>query len=316
MKVLLLAPLDNYVDDINCCNSYNSVMAFFLKKYLKKYDVDVELIPVADSFTRKQISKSNFRTFKKLILDTNLLETFDKIIILGIKSLRSIHPKVLEEILKCKDKIFELDETAKRRSEDFTTLFMVGDEEYTNAKFIGQGVDLDFLYPEQSHKELVIHVDHPWYTGVHYFDLIYEKNLQLIKEEIFKKYGFESVKFIYHTEEIEDISKINSLTNPQNVSFLKLSEIYRKTHVGFISHPESMGNYPLELAACGAVVVLPNNNAIPGFIKNQINWVSIGQENFWDYIFLNLDEIQKSNQQKAIKFSYDAVVERIINIIK
>ena len=181
-KFLLLTPLPEYQDDINLCNSFNSVMTFFLKKYLEKAGCDCKVIPTEDAFTIKHASKSNYHTFKRLIEDTGVLDEFTYVVILGIKSLRSCDPRILH-ILKnnVKGRLFELDETGKRSNSEFVCIYMIPADETDNTKFIGQGVDLDFLYPDKQPNILSIHVDHAWPARAEYFDRIREQLTELVE---------------------------------------------------------------------------------------------------------------------------------------
>lgn len=315
-KILLLTPLSDYTDDILLCNSFNSVMTFFIKKYLEKLGNHCKVVAVEDAFTIKRVTKSNYTTFKRLVEDPGLLNKYDTVIVLGIKSLRSCDQRIID-LLKTKGKkrVLELDETGKRVHTDFTCIFMIPEVDTSDTKFIGQGVDLDYLYSEKSDTTLVVHVDHPWPTRAEYFDQIQEKLQELVKSQIYKNYGFTDLEIIYHTVPVTDVASINNTLVPPNVSFPELAEIYRKVHVGFISHAETMGNYPLELAATGATVVLPNAKGVPSSVMALTKHYIIDIENFWDTVLTNLDSTNKENLERAKAFSYECVAKRIIKIL-
>ena len=314
-KFLLLTPLPEYQDDINLCNSFNSVMTFFLKKYLEKAGCDCKVIPTEDAFTIKHASKSNYHTFKRLIEDTGVLDEFTYVVILGIKSLRSCDPRILH-ILKnnVKGRLFELDETGKRSNSEFVCIYMIPADETDNTKFIGQGVDLDFLYPDKQPNILSIHVDHAWPARAEYFDRIREQLTELVESQIYKAYGFESVEILFHTVPVDDIALINNTVITPGIPFPQLAEIYRKVNVGFVSHAETMGNYPLEIAAAGGTVILPDSKSLPGAVKALVKFYTSDIDNFWHTVLSNLMQTQEQNILLAKNFSYEKVVNRLITI--
>lgn len=316
-KILLLAPLADYHNDINLCNSYNSVMTFFLKKYLERAGCDCKVIATEDALTIKRVSKSNYTTFKRLVEDNNILNEYKYVVILGIKSLRSCDPRILN-ILKnnVKGRVFELDETGKRANPEFTCVYMVPADETDNAKFMGQGVDLDFLYPVKQPNILIVHIDHAWPTRAEYFDQIRERLKELVESKIYKTYGFQSVDIIYHTVPVSDITQINNSTKTPGVPFPELAEIYRKVNVGFISHAETMGNYPLEIAATGATVILPDARGVPKSVMHLVKFYRSDIDNFWNTVLSNLAQTQNENIEMAKNFSYEKVADRLINIIR
>lgn len=313
-KFLLLTPLSDYQDDINLCNSFNSVMTFFLKKYIEKAGYECRIIPTEDAFTRKQISKSNYQTFQRLIEDTGVLDEFTQIVILGIKSLRSCDPRILNVLNNVKGQIFELDETGRRANSDFVTIYMIPAEETDHTRFIGQGVDLDFLYPDKQSDILSIHVDHAWPTRAEYFEQIRSKLAELVESKIYKEYGFKSVEILFHTIRIDDITLINNTVNTADVPFPELATIYRKVNVGFISHAETMGNYPLEIAAAGGTVILPRSKGVPRSVMALIKFYPIDIDKFWHTILSNLTQTLEQNTLLAKNVSYEKVAERLIHL--
>lgn len=290
-------------------------MTFFLKKYIEKAGYECKIIPTEDAFTRKQISKSNYQTFQRLIEDTGVLDEFTHIVILGIKSLRSCDPRILNVLRNnVQGQVFELDETGKRVNADFVTIYMIPAEETDNTRFIGQGVDLDFLYPAKQPNILSIHVDHAWPTRAEYFEQIRERLLELVESKIYKTYGFESVEILYHTIRVDDITLINNTVSTPGVPFPELAAIYRKVNVGFISHAETMGNYPLEIAAAGGTVILPVSKGVPGSVMALIKFYTIDIDNFWHTILSNLTQTLEQNTLLAKNFSYEKVAERLTHL--
>jgi hypothetical protein len=315
-KILLLLPLYSYVNDITKCDNYNSVIAFFFKKYLEKKGYYCTVVPMEDTFTMKGQSKSNYSTYKRLIEDTKLIDTHDVVIILGIKSLRNCDERIINSLKnKGKQNVLELDETSNRADPNFSCIFMMGEKTEENSHFVGQGVDLEFLYPDKSNSILTVHIDHPWPSRVQYFEIIQQKLLELQENQIYKKYGFNELEIMYHTIQITDIKSINENLIPPNISFLELSKIYRKTHVGFISHRETMGNYPLEMAATGATVILPYRKAVPGAVMSLIKFYDINMPDFWETVLINLKNTSDENVEKSKEFSYESVTNRISKIL-
>lgn len=317
-KILILTPLPQYGDNIESLDSYNYVVTFFIKKYLERLGNQCTVVAAEDAFTVKHVSKSNYATFKRLVEDPGLLQTHDAVIILGIKSLRSCDYRIIDLLkTKGKTKVLELDETARRPNLEFTCMFMVPGEETVDTRFIGQGVDLDYLYPEKSDSTLVVHVDHPWTASsrADYFDRVQEKLRELVESNVYKKYGFNDLEIIYHTIPVTDISTIDNSLIPPNVPFTELAKIYRQSHIAFISHAESMGNYPLELAATGATVILPANKSVPNAVMALIKFEDINIDNFWGTILAGLKETQEENIKRAKEFSYENVAKRIMQIL-
>lgn len=316
-KILLLLPLDSFIDDISECNNYNTVVAFFFKKYLEKKGYHCKVVPMEDSFTRKGHSKSNYSTYKRLLEDTELIDTYDVVIVLGIKSLRNCDEGIINSLkTKGQQNVLELDETSSRAHPDFTCIFMMGPKILENSHFVGQGVDLEHLYPDKSNSILTLHIDHPWPWRSQYFETIQQRLFELQENQIYKKYGFDELEIIYHTIPVTDIKSINDNLTPPDISFLELSKIYRKTHVAFISHRETMGSYHLEMAATGATVISPSRKALPGETRNLVLLTPINISDFWETVLMNLENTSNENIEKSKEFSYESVINRISEIIE
>lgn len=316
-NLLVMSSSYDYSDDINECKSFTPVLSNFLHKYLAKNSYKSEVLCMLDSFRHKRFSVSNYETFKKIVIDTDVLKEYDNILIVGINPLKKCDPRIIEYLKSnVKGKILAIDETTRRPPGlPFICAFMIRDDESDLCKFIGQGVDLDYLYPDQNGSKLVIHIDHAYPSAVEYFDKIKKVLQKLLEYKFYENYGYESVKIIFHDEKINSLEQLHNNQENNIISFPKLAKIYRSSHIAFVSHMESMGTYPLEMSACGAVVIIPDTLAVKKQVLDQISYVDLDEQFDWNDLLRGLENIKEKNREKSKYFSFDTVIQRIDKIL-
>ena len=313
MKILIFAHVDQYVDDLSQCKNFNQVQTYFVKKHLLKLGVDVVVQPAAGWLGVKKQTKSTWYNFVQNV-DISLLNNYDSILFTGAIPTKKTSPTIMKWLNdNYKGVLAEFNERSKPPSTDLL-FFALPASESARCKWIGPLYDGDCLYPEQQYDKLIIHIDHHYPGREDSSEKIKRLIEELPNNKIFQQ-GWKGYEIYYHSKKINDLENFDFYNPPPNTAFANLSRIYRSTHVGFLSHRETLGMYPFEIAACGGVVAVLDELHLTPAIANIID-VEWGEENFWNRVLPKLtSDLAHVRSQRVSNFSYKHGIARVYDYI-
>lgn len=172
-------------------------------------------------------------------------------------------------------------------------------------------VATDFFAPNQdwSSSTLKIHIDHNLDGRENIFPDI-KNALYKIKKSIKKYREWDDIEVYYHDTlcEIEDIGH-----NDYNFIPLKnLSELYGSCNIAFLSHKETMGQYPLEMMSCG-VPVIGKPNHVQWSEPEIINIHNLDVDTFLKKE--NLKRLSIKNNHLISKYSFETFAQNVYQYI-
>jgi hypothetical protein len=178
----------------------------------------------------------------------------------------------------------------------------------------GVSVANDIFVPNQNFSDGIfkVHVDHN-YVGVDNSFKEIKVFLQDLESKVQRDSYWKNLEVYYH----DSVCDINDLGHFDfnNLDILSLAKIYSQCHLSFISHRESLGQYPLEMLSSGAGVVLLNDKFLKDSIRDNLEKFLITD---MSQISLCVDDLlrqQKNNRNNVLKYSYFAFVNNILKFI-
>lgn len=179
----------------------------------------------------------------------------------------------------------------------------------------GLTVASHIFLPKQNFDDriLKIHIDHNFQGRETVFKKIKEI-LYEIENRIKTHYFWKDLEIYYHSKK-ESIERLGHF-DFSNISLSSLANLYGSCHIGFMSHRETLGQYPLELLSCGAIVIGDTANHLPKEVSEQfsitdINDFSIDEIIDPEYVRKNITK----NREKILKFDFDNYSRKILNFI-
>lgn len=176
----------------------------------------------------------------------------------------------------------------------------------SNYKYLPKFIDENILYPEQTDK-LTFFVDHYKHQN---------ENEKIISNQaihyIFKQiYNLDiSIDVYFHSEKgLEKNPKqinipINNKMNFKIIPYDEIIKIYRKTHLFFPTHRETMGLVAQEIGMCGGLTVM-QKWMYPEFTHNEFNHYiySFKQPIDFKFIFnlISRDDFLINNRRKVLE---------------
>lgn len=309
--ILIIVHSFHYEDRLEACLNYCEVAAYFLNKHLKANNIHTHVIAGEQWMGTKQKFKSTLESFESHF-DKNLLQVYHHVIFVGACPLKQTHPKIIEWFNhNVKGKFIEIAEM-KRGAKGHFQFFALPDTENESDKFIGPMYDSDSLYPDKQYTKLVLQIDHHMEGRGDCHQQIIEKIQELPSNQIFQKH-WNGYELYYHGQKLNSISDFDYYNRPPNIPFAELSALYRRTHIGFLSHRETLGLYPVEMAACGTVVALLGK---PRFLQrsmHKIVSVELNGDDFWDRVLPKVTPEYAKQVSGNIAFcSYENGVSKIL----
>lgn len=312
MKVLFICKYGDEIeqDKYENLNNISSVYGYFFYKTFINYCKE-KVIPL-----ETKITGMNY--------DFELLDEYDYCFYLynrGISLLKPDKYKILRS--KIKSKILTIAPTSKIQGEEDCLLFFVGKQKSRTLR-INLVSDPKMLECKQDPEKIRILVDHEYYGKKHSRLFKMDKTLETIESLLkFKKeYDEKDIGKLYKKREIEIIqintkdnkgySIINSLKDVEGyertkaTSFKNIYEIYNKSDIFVVTHPEAMGLSCVECNQAGCKVVSPVDYIKKDF-SELLDIVYVENDNYnWEEIINSLDNIRTKRKVRGLTY-YKAV---------
>lgn len=313
MKLLLIVHSDHYENDLNKCTNFNTVLAYHIKKEFESNNVECLVVPGESWLGIKKQKKSTWSTFER-DFNKNLLKAYPNVLFVGAIPMKNVHASIIEFFYKNVTGVFGVCNEYLDKVHGDVMFFMLPDSSTENQQYIGPMYDSQYLYPDKQYKTLILHIDH-YMQG----RLDWAKDIKLAIQDLennqYFKNHWSDYEVFYHSKKLNSINEFVFEDRPPNIPFAQLSEIYRKSHIGFVSHRETMGMYPIEMAASGTILAT-TVKVLPRSMYELINHVNYC-ENFWDTILplVNQEQVKK-NAEKVASCSYKVGAEKILSAFK
>jgi hypothetical protein len=162
-----------------------------------------------------------------------------------------------------------------------------------NNHHIGWAADRQLLYPAKEAGELRIVIDHPYYKdGQPDFTATITQDALAFTYTSRWRNRYDRVRLRRLVNGgAEDVTVENSASKPfdrRHVSFEEIAAEYRRTHVYFVTHKESVGLTCLEMGLCGALVVAPKGFIYPDRLQT-VRHVEYEGAVPWDLVMSRID---------------------------
>ena len=176
----------------------------------------------------------------------------------------------------------------------------------------GLTVAHDIFLPRQDFDKRVfkIHVDHDLADRENVFSKI--KNIIIdIKEKISGHSHWQDLIVIYHDKEVA----VEQLGNIEydHLPIKELATLYGSCHLSFLSHRETLGQYPLEMLSCGVNVIARSSH----ILHDKLSTIDIDKDIDYDQL-LDLDFIKESiirNRDSVNDYSFKSYTDKILSFI-
>lgn len=313
MKLLIIVHSDYFEDDLNKCKTFNTVLACNLKKEFEANGVECLAVPGESWLGVKKRLKSTWAAFER-DFDQQLLNQYENVLFVGAIPLKLAHASIIEYFKKNVKGLFAVCNEYKIKVHGDYLFYAMPEEGSENQIHIGPMFNSEYLFPEKQYKKLILHIDHYYPGRADWSDGIKLAVQQLENNPYFKNH-WEGYELYYHSQKLDSIEQFNFYEKPPNIPFSELAEIYRKSHIGFVSHRETLGMYPIEMAATGTMLATTPKMLAPSMF-DYINYVNY-TDNFWNEILPQINEEQaKKNAAKVEKLSYKNGVKRILEVLQ
>lgn len=314
MNILMIVHCREFIDDIAQCKEFNTVMGYHLKHALEKNGANVKAISGEPWLGVKKKVKSTWDSFNKTF-DKSLLTEYEHVLFVGTVPLKIVNSSIIKYFRENVQGVFgETRERAEGLHGD-VLFYIMPHQETQGYVYLGPMINTDFLYPEKQYEKLVIHIDHH-YLGRADCSIQIKNLLATLEENKYYQEHWHGYELYYHSKKFNSISEFNFYDIPPNIPFSELSSIYRKTHIGFISHRETLGMYHIEIAAAGGLVINGINKMLPASMIELVNYHD-HCEDFWSNILplITLDNA-RFNSEKVKNLSYDNGAKKILKIFR
>ena len=312
MKIVFFAgiPKRNINDlSVNDINGTAALYSYFLRKEFHKIGIETD-------YCEAHSEKSDPSQLNKIEVPSgdHIISVAQRGFTSRCKILPSLYDKVKRSI---KGKITSIcDKSTKDPVEDIIFYAMNDSNRMTKNIYVGTAIDPTILYPEQDSGCIRILIDHAYYGfGKN------DKSKQISEQclEFQKNYKHKKViirRFSGPTG-IEDVTFNNSdpgiYKRQTSLSYPIACQEYRKCHIFFVTHQESLGLSASECSACGSYIVSPTNYIKPAVLK-QFRHRYFNDVIPWSKIIksLNIDE----SVQKTSKLRWSTIASKIIESLE
>ena len=309
-------PLDQ-INDLKNCKDYNTMQAYHIHRYAKDRSKSVGT-PIQWMFKR---SDSKYHDLLGYLKKEGLqIENINDLVLTGVNATKWFSDNDLEQITKkIKGNLYKIDDSNYFQDQwSFTFAHFIRNKRPSDKSFnlsLAVGTDLFVPLQDLSMKEFIVHVDHRW-TQTDRLDSFLEikSTIKKIIEYNQKFKRWQNIKIIYHTDEIKDLDQLGQY-NPKSVSITELAKIYGSAHLSFVSHAETLGQYPLEMLSCG-VTIISHRKMIPKEIRNLYPFINIEKFDIEKFFDTYSEKVVIENRKSVIKFDYENWVNRMFNILQ
>lgn len=328
IDLLIVIPCDyDSLNSLDSVTNYPEMKCYFFLEALKSLNLDknIRIISMPTAWTEK--SKNKFFEFKYLLKLKNIdLTNVRHVLFAGLGALKQWRPskkRTVQNSLDLLEKnvngnIFKWEDTNIRGYSN-TKIYTIG--HFTNSSsstenYFEAGLCVAKLFKPQQDwdsKTLKIHIDHDL-PGRHNSFKIIKQIIATIQDRIDTHPYWEDLEIFYHDKpcKIEDIGH----DKYGKIKITELSEIYGKTHISFMSHKETLGQYPLEMLSSGATVIT-SPKYFPFDHKKFFDIIDINKEvnydNLLDKVWLQENSIK--NLEKIKELTFEKFAEKVINFI-
>lgn len=311
MKILLIVNSESYIDKLSECKDFEQVQTYFIKRNLENLGAECQVHAGRAWMGKKKVKKSSYDDYKKYF-NQNLFNEFENILFTGAIPAKLLNDRIKEDFkLKVKGKLAEMSEYSREPLRDMV-FFSLPDNNSKNKICVGPMYDETELYFDKQFDKLILHIDHHLEGRKDCHEKIINCIKQLESSEYFKN-NWKTYEIYYHGKKIDNIDSLNFYNRPPNIPFKDLSAIYRRSHVGFLSHRETLGLYPIEMAATGAFIAVLDTKLVKSSMLSMFDPYQ-GSENFWNNLLpkinkqnclANIEKIQKCSYKNACKLIFD-----------
>lgn len=324
IDLLVIFPCNQKVlDDIKLVNDYNSMQAFFINQAIKKLsNKNIVCVGLDNLWKPKQKGVKNKITLN--MLQSSLQEyqinfgDCNHVLFTHLGAHKQFHKTVIDEILQqIYGAIFKFEDFNHRLFTD-QPVYTIG--HYTKGDNIFQYFDAeisiasDIFLPNQSYDDRIfkVHVDHNFHGRNECFDEI--KNFLYDLENRLKKSNYWKTLEVYYHDRLCKIDEIGHF-NYNHLDIVSLAEIYGQCHLSFVSHRETLGQYPFEMLSAGVGVVLLQNSFLNGPVRQKIDSILIKSI---DELSLDPSDLKRSGENYrsiSLNYSYDLFVDKMLGFI-
>jgi len=301
------------ISNLKNCIDYPTMQAHYIYKYTNK-----KITAVGTPYNWLQLRSADkhkdlFDIFNEHKVNLN---TVKNLIITGVNAAKYFTSTELTRIKKSiKGDIYQIDDSNFNQSPFCQTFSHYTKKSHANDRSIelSLAVASDLFLPHQDFesRELVVHVDHRWTktSRLECFDEVKEC-LRLLKNLVERSSRWKGLKIIYHTETVEDIDIIGTY-DPKPMPITELAELYGSCHLAFLSHAETLGQYPLEMLSAGASILM-HRKMIPKETRGLYPFKTYDNIDYENFLNTVNENTIRDNRQSVIKYDYSLWVEKML----
>jgi len=308
MKILVISPDKSDIANVRC---YTDVWSHYLCRELEARGVELVYSPMMDGAGLSSQEAVEYHRALPLM-------GADHILALGLRYF-SRFPNEVARVLRSRisGALTQFHDHYIASPNGVDALFhVVKSAAATGAKLgVGNGVHIGWAAdemiccPHQSLMELTLLIDHPYYGNV---DQDWSRNILLDAQRFVLSGDWQSrwenvrVRRIIDggVEDVSIVERDVPAFHRRHVSFARIVQDYSTAHVFLPTHREAVGLSVLELALCGALIVVPQ-----GFIPRDrlatVRSLTYTATIPWDEVLKRIDI--KASRAMAMGNSWDAV---------
>ena len=327
IDLLVVLPCElEVINDLNLVTNYPEMKCHFVMNEILKLDYPKRIVFASAPTMWTNKSKHKYDEFVSVLREQKIsISKVNHILFAGLKALNQFRPThkgkaqgSLEKLKRnVKGNIYKWEDKNFRRMGD--QVYTIG--HYTNTKwntknYFSAGLTIaDIFKPRHDWENTAfrVHIDHTLPDRWNTFDEIKEILYKL--ESKIEKHSFWNSLHVFYHDKITPIEEIGH-NDYGKISINELADIYGQTHVAFVSHRETLGQYPLELLASGATVVSSWRN-IPydhkELYKLEILEEGLNLDKLLDIEYLKLN--CQENSKIIEKFGFDKFTKNMLDFI-
>jgi len=311
MKILLIVNSKYYIDDLSECKDFEQVQTYFIKKNLEDLGAICKVHAGRSWMGEKKVKKSSFEDYKKNF-DENLFSEYENILFTGAIPAKLLNDKIKNDFKeRVRGKLVEMSEYSREPIRDMV-FFSLPDETTKDKICVGPLYDDTELYFDKQFDKLILHIDHHLQGRKDCHEKIINCIKKLESNDYFQK-NWNGYEIFYHGKKINDIDDLDFYNRPPNIPFKLLSKIYRSSHVAFLSHRETLGLYPIEMAATGSFVAVLDTKLVKSSMLSLFDpWID--SDDFWSNLLpkinkenclANISKVERCSYTNATKIIFD-----------
>lgn len=310
---------ENTLKSLKCVTNYPEMKTYFFHHALMRSQAiqnkKIALVHLPDFWGSK--SKNKFQEFKTLLTNQGIdISKVDNLLFALLGSLKVFRQDSLTELCNSiTGKIYKFEDRDIRCS-PYDKIQTIGHyqvaKEANNFLNAGFTIARDVFVPIQDFDSGVfkVHVDHDLEKRENIFTEI-KTILRELKTRIMNHSHWRDLKVYYHDKicEIADIGH----SNYGYLAVDELAQVYGACHLAFLSHKETLGQYPLEMLSCGVNVIARKTHL------NHKELPVIDVDGSINYDMLLDNQLIKTsiskNRDSTSSFSFDNYAHKILEFI-